>query len=334
MLKKVNKQQLVVFHRYRWTTLKSNDNGPHFCLEIWGTDYNKIKDTCFLAEKLGYNGFFYGESLSDIDLDCWTVLSNLSALTTKIKLGPVITYLLPQYRSIALLAKQAVSLQEISEGRLEFRTGVGAIPQWALQWWHPYGIEYPSNVQRACMLDEGIFLLHKLWNYDSDDELSVHFSGKYFKLNGAPSMRPSKTIPITIAAMKRKTMQIANKYADVWESSYLTPDQLAALNKKFEGLKSNSNENGVGGKLIKKSIELDVLIADSDSDLEHKKRIFASERGSATAQMIFKYGLVGRPYGVAERLRQYIDVGIDQFFLAFQDPFDSDALELFTEAFR
>jgi alkanesulfonate monooxygenase SsuD/methylene tetrahydromethanopterin reductase-like flavin-dependent oxidoreductase (luciferase family) len=318
--------------------LKSNGNGPHFCLEIWGTDYNKIKDTCFLAEKLGYNGFFYGESLSGIDLDCWTVLSSLSALTTKIKLGPVITYLLPQYRSIALLAKQAVTLQEISEGRLEFRTGVGAIPQWALQWWHPYGIEYPSNVQRACMLDEGILLLRKLWKYDSDDDLSVHFSGKYFKLNGAPSMKPSKTIPITIAAMKRKTMQIANKYADVWESSYLTPDQLAALNKKFEGLKSNSNETGkhdcVGGKLIKKSIELDVLIADSESDLEHKKRIFATERGSPTAQMIFKYGLVGRPYGVAERLRKYIDVGIDQFFLAFQDPFDSNALELFTEAFR
>lgn len=318
--------------------MKSNDNGPHFCLEIWGTDYNKIKDTCFLAEKLGYNGFFYGESLSDIDLDCWTVLSNLSALTTKIKLGPVITYLLPHYRSIALLAKQAVTLQEISEGRLEFRTGVGAIPQWALQWWHPYGIEYPSNVQRTCMLDEGIFLLSKLWKYDSDDELSVHFSGKYFKLNGAPSMKPSKTIPITIAAMKKKTMQIANKYADVWESSYLTPDQLAALNKKFEGLKSNSNENGkydcVGGKLIKKSIELDVLIADSDSDLEHKKRIFATERGSATAQMMFKYGLVGKPSRIADRLRKYIDAGIDQFFLAFQDPFDSEALELFTEAFR
>jgi alkanesulfonate monooxygenase SsuD/methylene tetrahydromethanopterin reductase-like flavin-dependent oxidoreductase (luciferase family) len=318
--------------------LKSNDNGPRFCLEIWGTDYNKIRDTCFLAEKLGYYGFFYGESLSDIDLDCWTVLSNLSGLTNKIKLGPVITYLLPQYRSIALLAKQAVTLQQISEGRLEFRTGVGAIPRWASRWWHPYGIEYPSNVQRVCMLDEGIFLLRKLWKYDSDDEPSVHYSGKYFKLNGASSMKLSKKIPITIAAMKKKTMQIANKYADVWESSYLTPDQLAALNKKFEVMKSTSNQNSkqdrVGDKLIKKSIELDVLIADSDSDLEHKKRIFATERGPATAQMIFEYGLVGRPGKVAERLKNYIDVGVDQFFLAFQDPFDSNALELFTEASR
>jgi hypothetical protein len=46
--------------------LKSNNNRPNFCLEVWGTDYNKIKDTCILAEKLGYDGFFYGESLADI----------------------------------------------------------------------------------------------------------------------------------------------------------------------------------------------------------------------------------------------------------------------------
>jgi hypothetical protein len=49
---------------------KGNNNNPSFCLEVWGTDYNKIKNTCILAEKLGYDGFYYGESLADIDLDC------------------------------------------------------------------------------------------------------------------------------------------------------------------------------------------------------------------------------------------------------------------------
>jgi alkanesulfonate monooxygenase SsuD/methylene tetrahydromethanopterin reductase-like flavin-dependent oxidoreductase (luciferase family) len=66
----------------------SNNNNPSFCLEVWGTDYNKVKDTCILAEKLGYDDFYYGESLADIDLDCWTIISNLSAITDKIKLGP------------------------------------------------------------------------------------------------------------------------------------------------------------------------------------------------------------------------------------------------------
>ena len=31
-----------------------------FCLEVWGTDYEKIKDICILAEKLGYYGFYHG----------------------------------------------------------------------------------------------------------------------------------------------------------------------------------------------------------------------------------------------------------------------------------
>ena len=324
--------------------LKSNTTRPNFGLEVWGTDYNKIKDTCILAERLGYDGFFYGESLADIDLDCWTILSNLSAVTDKIKLGPVITYLFPQYRSIALLAKQAVTLQEISNGRLEFRTGAGATLQWSLQWWHPYGIEYPSNAERVRILEEGIPLLQRLWKTSGDNNNSnsndpaVYFTGNYFKLNGASLKRPNKTIPITIAAKKRKMMQIAARYADVWESSYITPEQFISLNKKFEDIikseqSSNNNDLNTDKRIIKKSVELDVIIAATDSDLEYKKRIFAMERGPGVAHQMLQHGLVGTADKIGERLREYIDAGIDQFFLAFQDPFDPRALESFSDAF-
>jgi alkanesulfonate monooxygenase SsuD/methylene tetrahydromethanopterin reductase-like flavin-dependent oxidoreductase (luciferase family) len=153
------------------------------CLEVWGKDYNKIKETCLLAEKLGYYGFYYGESLADIDLDCWTVLSNLSSMTNRIKLGPVITYLFPQYRNIALLAKQALTFQEISDGRLEFRTGAGATLQYATQWWHPYGIEYPKEKDRVSILEEGLQVLQMLWH-----KSEVHFNGNFFRLEPIPKI--------------------------------------------------------------------------------------------------------------------------------------------------
>ncbi len=41
-------------------------------------------------------------------------------------------------------------------------------------------------------------------------------------------------IPITIAAKQNKTMQIAVKHAEIWESSYLTPDQFSSLNKNLK----------------------------------------------------------------------------------------------------
>ena len=81
-----------------------------FCLEVWGIDYSKIKETCILVKWLGYYGFYYGESLAEIDLDCWSVLSNLSGLTYRMKLGPVITYLFPQYRNVALLAEKVCDI--------------------------------------------------------------------------------------------------------------------------------------------------------------------------------------------------------------------------------
>jgi alkanesulfonate monooxygenase SsuD/methylene tetrahydromethanopterin reductase-like flavin-dependent oxidoreductase (luciferase family) len=300
-----------------------------FCLEIWGTDYNKIKETCLLAEKLGYHGFYYGESLTDIDLDCWTIVSNLSAMTHKIKLGPVITYILPQYRNISLLAKQALTVQEISNGRLEFRTGVGAPPQWASNWWHPYAIDYSNNAKRVSLFEEGMELLGMLWSRSST---TTTFNGQHFKVKDIALLKNclrTKVIPITIAAKQLKTMQIAAKYAHIWECSYLNPEQFVSLNKKFENICKKTNQDE--GRRITKSIELDVIISESDSDLKYKKKIFATERGLSLANQIFKQGLIGTPEEVRERLIQYTRVGVNQFLLAFHDPLDNKALELFVD---
>ena len=293
------------------------------CLEVWGKDYNKIKETCLLAEKLGYYGFYYGESLADIDLDCWTVLSSLSPITNRIKLGPVITYLFPQYRNIALLAKQALTFQEISNGRLEFRTGAGATLQYATQWWHPYGIEYPKEKDRVSILEEGLQVLQMLWH-----KSEVHFNGNFFRLNGAILQNTGKYIPVTIAAKRKKMISIAARFADIWEASYLSPEQFHKLNSAFDNISKKFNRS------VLKSIELDVIIAESSANLKYKEKLVAMERGPSVYNQIVRNGLVGIPEMIAERVKEYIDAGIGQFFLAFQDPFDSKALELFMDAVK
>lgn len=286
-----------------------------YCLEVWGTDYARIRDTCILAEKLGYDGFYYGESLTDIDLDCWTVLSGLAENTDAIHLGPVITYVLPQYRSIALLAKQAATLQQISADRLEFRTGAGAIPRYASAWWQPYGIDYPDNLQRAAIL-EGLQVIQDLWT-----KSAVYFRGKYFKVDCAGLQR-SYRIPVTVAAKGPRMLEIAAKHADVWEASYLSPEQFRDLNSVFSKMTDRD---------IVRSLELDVVIADSDSELQQKENQFARERGLAYDA---DRGLVGKPDAIAEKVKAYEKAGVQQMLLAFLDPLDKRALELFIEAVR
>jgi alkanesulfonate monooxygenase SsuD/methylene tetrahydromethanopterin reductase-like flavin-dependent oxidoreductase (luciferase family) len=300
-----------------------------FCLEIWGTNYEKIRDTCIFAEKSGYDGFFYGESLANIDLDCWTILSSLINITTKIKLGPVITYLFPEYRNIALLAKQSITFQNLSKGRLEFRTGAGATLQYSIQWWYPYGIEYLKAINRVELLEEGLYVLTMLWNKKLS---SFKFKGKYFELNDANIIIPQillEKIPITVAAKKKKTMTIAAKYADIWESSYLSPKEFLKVNNEFTNV-VNKDTN----RKIERSIELDVIIAESITDLKYKEKLFAMERGPNILHQIQKHGLIGNPTTVAERIKEYLEAGVTQFLLAFQDPFDLSSLDLFNEVIK
>jgi alkanesulfonate monooxygenase SsuD/methylene tetrahydromethanopterin reductase-like flavin-dependent oxidoreductase (luciferase family) len=302
-----------------------------FCLEIWGTDYDKIRETCTIAEKLGYHGFFYGESLSGIDLDCWTVISSLASITTRIKLGPVITYLFPQYRSLALLAKQALTFQEISCGRLEFRTGTGGTLKYSVTWWYPYGIDYPDEGTRVSILEEGLQILELLWN---SDKPQIHFQGTYFKLNGASMKLPQSNniskIPITVAAKGNKTMGIAARYADIWETSYLSPDEFSILDEKFKKIIISKNIE----RKIKRSIELDVIIGQSNSEVKYKEQLFSMQRGHNVLHQIKKKGLVGKSDDIACRIQEYANVGVDQFFLAFQDPYDTRSLRLFDDIMK
>ena len=49
---------------------------------------------------------------------------------------------------------------------------------------------------------------------------------------------------------------------------------------------------------------------------------------------LLRHSLVGKPEDIARKVREYMDVGIQQFFLAFQDPFDYDSLTLFMDTVK
>jgi alkanesulfonate monooxygenase SsuD/methylene tetrahydromethanopterin reductase-like flavin-dependent oxidoreductase (luciferase family) len=241
-----------------------------------------------------------------------------------------------------LIAKQAITLQDISDGRLEFRTGAGANLQYANQWWHPYGIDYPENSKRVSIIEEGVELLKIIFedSLSSSSMISstINFDGNYFKINGVNFKKPLQKIPITIAAKKYKMIRIAANFADIWETSFMSPDQFLLSKKFFEkcllSIKNNENIGINKDRNVLKSIELDVLIADTENELEYKKKILAMERGPQVYYQIIKNGLVGLPDTIAKKVKEYLNAGVDQFFLAFQDPFDLKSIELFMNSMR
>jgi alkanesulfonate monooxygenase SsuD/methylene tetrahydromethanopterin reductase-like flavin-dependent oxidoreductase (luciferase family) len=180
--------------------------------------------------------------------------------------------------------------------------------------------------ERVEILDEGLQVLTMLWNSKMS---SVKFEGKYFKLNGANIKIPNliiEKIPITVAAKKKKTMAIAAKYADIWECSYISPIEFLKLNNEFTHLFGKDTNSK-----IEKSIELDVVIAELDTYLKYKEKIFAMERAPHILHQIKKYGLIGKPRDIGGRSNEYLKVGVTQFLLSVQDPFDKNSVGLFND---
>ena len=132
-------------------------------LEVWSNDFAKLKATCLHAESLGIDGFYYGESPHDLNLECWTTLAALAQTTEQIRLGPVITNVLPTYRSTRLLARQAGAVAAISNGRLDFRTGVGASVRFGRPWWETFGVTYPDYNTRLAETEAAIQTLSDAW---------------------------------------------------------------------------------------------------------------------------------------------------------------------------
>jgi alkanesulfonate monooxygenase SsuD/methylene tetrahydromethanopterin reductase-like flavin-dependent oxidoreductase (luciferase family) len=133
-----------------------------------GADASQIAD--FLkklitkAENSGFDSFCVMDHFHQIQfvgrpeepmLEGWTVISMLAAITTKIKLGTLVTGIIYRYPSV--LAKIAATLDVLSKGRLFM--GIGAA--WNEQESVAYGISFPSNQERLLRLDEAIQVIRK-----------------------------------------------------------------------------------------------------------------------------------------------------------------------------
>ena len=124
-----------------------------------------VVDIAVAAEENGFDGLFVWDHVlspvSDIPAvaDAWLVLAAVAARTGRMRLGPMVTPL-PR-RRIGKLARETVTLDRLSLGRLTLGLGAGGDRHGEFS---RFG-EPPGNAQaRAVILDEGMDVLVALWS--------------------------------------------------------------------------------------------------------------------------------------------------------------------------
>lgn len=271
-------------------------------LEVWSAHFDELRATCLRAEALGLHGFYYGESPHGLNLDCWTTLGALASITDSIRLGPVITNILPTYRSTALLARQSATVAAIAPDRIDFRTGAGAAIGFARPWWEPFGVEYPDYDRRLDELRSTLEALPGLWA-----RLGVR----------APA--------ITVTATGRRAMKLAAERADRWETSFATPAEFGERWTAFRAA-------GVG-RDVHTSLEIDGFVSMTSDGFGRLAERVRAERGrSEDLDTIFERALLGTPDDVAPQLEALARVGVEQVVVALHDPHDPDAIEALASA--
>lgn len=182
-----------------------------------GISWPELVERFVLADELGFDHAWLVDHLVPTDppydrsiFEAWTSLAALASLTTRIHLGVLVSS--NTFRHPSLLAKQAVTVDHISHGRLILGIGTG----WYRDEHRRFGIDYPPAAVRVERLEEALEVLARL-----QAGAGATYRGRHYTVDGAramplPIQRPR--IPILIAAHRPRMLQLAARHADIWDT--------------------------------------------------------------------------------------------------------------------
>ena len=249
------------------------------------TTWESIKDQALAAEAVGFDAVFVPDHLlyhsDDGNTGCWESVSlaaALAAVTSTIEIGHSVFN--APYRSPALVAKIAETLDEISGGRYILGIGAGNVPD---SDYAAFGIQADKRHSRFA---EAIEIIHDLLKNGR-----VDFEGKYWSARNADLVlrgpRPQGP-PIVIAAWGPKMMHLTARFADMWNG--WVPVEKGPSTESFrpmvEGLERACQKAGRDPATLRRSLDIQVDLLSLHG--EGEKPIAGTSEEIAEAMLAFR----------------------------------------------
>jgi alkanesulfonate monooxygenase SsuD/methylene tetrahydromethanopterin reductase-like flavin-dependent oxidoreductase (luciferase family) len=168
------------------------------------------------AEASGFDGVAFIDHLEAPGLpdeNIWEAMSVatwVAAKTERLRIGHLV--LCDAFRHPAVLAKQAVTLSEASDGRFELGLGSGSWPAEFTR----FDVGQQDPVARVKQLERHLDLITQYWGRGEADADSQ-------------SPLPTHPIPLVLGGTGRRMMELVRKYADWWNIPAHHFDKLADL---------------------------------------------------------------------------------------------------------
>jgi alkanesulfonate monooxygenase SsuD/methylene tetrahydromethanopterin reductase-like flavin-dependent oxidoreductase (luciferase family) len=192
-------------------------------LTIPNTSWSKLLGRYQKIEELGFDIAGMADHFVDWTnppspwFELWTHAAAVAARTNRVRLSTCVAQI--PLRNPAMFARQALSVEHISNGRLEVGLGLGLTTDPS---YHMMGIPNWGNKERVARFVEYVEIVHQLLSNEV-----TSYKGKFYEVNEAvmnprPLQKPRP--PIMIAAMGPVMLKMAARYADIWNSLSFAAD--------------------------------------------------------------------------------------------------------------
>lgn len=185
-----------------------------FGIYAFPRDRSEAEAAAGLAELYGFESLGTGDHIrhpripEDPVMDGWSLVAAWAAMTQRVRIGVFVTNLI--YRDPVLLAKQATTVDQLSNGRLDLGLGTGVYETDHLM----SGVEIWSPAERVARLGEALNIVDGLLRGRLDS-----YQGRFYTFeHAAVSPRPfqSPRPPLTVAAEGPRMLRLAAEHADRW----------------------------------------------------------------------------------------------------------------------
>jgi alkanesulfonate monooxygenase SsuD/methylene tetrahydromethanopterin reductase-like flavin-dependent oxidoreductase (luciferase family) len=248
------------------------------------------------AEDAGFDSVWLGDHLLYRDdgreergpWDAWTLLAALAAVTTRVRLGPLVAC--TAFSPAGLLARRAAAVQEVSGGRLVLALGAG----WNETEFRAYGLPFD---RRAARFEESFEVIRGLLAGER-----VTFDGEFEHLDDAVLLpRPEASPPLMIGSTGERVLRATLPHVDAWNTWHdwygNTPEGFTEANDRISRIASDV------GRLpseISRTATVFVSVDRGQSDRPH---------ATSTAPV------AGSPQQIAERLMEFAAAGVEEAIL-------------------
>jgi probable F420-dependent oxidoreductase len=175
-----------------------------FGLQVMGaTSRRAWQDEARRAEDLGFDTVLVPDHIADGLLSPMVALATMAEATTRLRVGTLVSN--NDFRHPALLAREAATIDLLTDGRLELGLGAGhAAPEYA-----EIGLEFDRAGVRVARLEESAVLLRRL--FDGDE---VTFEGAHYRVT-AHRLSPLRRPRFLIGGNGDRVLRLAAAVADI-----------------------------------------------------------------------------------------------------------------------